>query len=58
VDGPQPRSAISHFRSVWHRGADGQWRVLFDGGTAPKEVSEAEAEAFPGARPTACPAAG
>lgn len=55
VDGPQPRYAISHFRSVWHRGTDGQWRVLFDDGTAPKEVGEAEALAFRAARPTGCP---
>lgn len=55
VDGPQPKYSISHFRSVWHRGDDGQWRVLFDDGTAPKAVTEAEAAAFRAARPTGCP---
>ncbi|HEY4555016.1 MAG TPA: DUF4440 domain-containing protein [Lysobacter sp.] len=54
--GPQPRYAMSQFRSVWHRGADGQWQVLFDDGTAPVEVGEAEALAFRAARPQGCPA--
>lgn len=57
VDGPQPKYAISHFRSVWHRGDDGQWTVLFDDGTAPKTATEAEAAAFRAARPTGCPRA-
>lgn len=57
VDGPQPKYAISHFRSVWHRGDDGEWRVLFDDGTAPKAVTEAEAHAFRAARPNGCPGA-
>lgn len=55
VDGPQPKFAISHFRSVWHRGRDGEWRVLFDDGTAPKEITEAEAHAFRASRPAGCP---
>lgn len=57
ADGPQPKYAISHFRSVWHRGGDGQWHVLFDDGTAPKAVTEAEAAAFRAARPAGCPGA-
>lgn len=57
VDGPQPKYAISQFRSVWHRGDDGRWRVLFDDGTAPREVTEAEANAFRAARPGGCPSA-
>jgi ketosteroid isomerase-like protein len=55
VPGPQPQYAISHFRSVWHRGDDGQWYVLFDDGTAPRAATEAEAAAFRAARPTGCP---
>lgn len=57
VEGPQPRYAISHYRSVWHRGGDGQWFVLFDDGTTPEAVTEAEAAAFRAARPNGCPRA-
>lgn len=53
----QPRFAMSQFRSVWQRGGDGQWRVLFDDGTTPAPVTDAQAQAFRAARPTACPAA-
>lgn len=53
-DAPQ-RYAIGAFHSVWHRGADGVWRVLFDDGVAPKPATEVEALAFRRDRPGACP---
>jgi hypothetical protein len=48
---------MSRFHSVWHKGDDGVWRVLFDDGTSPQPVTEAEAEAFKAARQTTCPRA-
>lgn len=51
------RYRIGDFHSVWHRGADGQWRVLFDDGSEPRPVSEAEAVAFREGRRTICPQA-
>lgn len=56
LDGGSPRLAIGAFQSVWRRGADGEWRVLFDAGTPPQAVDEAAAAAFRAARPAACPA--
>lgn len=49
--------ALGTFQSVWARGADGVWRVLFDDGTAPRAASAAEAAAFRAARPASCVAA-
>jgi ketosteroid isomerase-like protein len=49
--------SMSRFHSVWHKGDDGVWRVLFDDGTSPQPVTEAEAEGFKAARQTACPRA-
>ena len=58
---PDPKATqryrIGAFHSVWHRGADGVWRVLFDDGVDPRPVSEAEAVAFREGRRTACPQA-
>ena len=45
----------STFQSVWRRMPDGGWQVVFDGGTPPKDVDAAAAEAFRAARPAACP---
>ncbi|WP_255595103.1 DUF4440 domain-containing protein [Lysobacter sp. BMK333-48F3] len=53
--GAQPRYALGAFQSVWHRGADGVWRVLFDDGQAPRPATEAEAMAFHSGRREACP---
>ena len=55
TDGRAPRWARGTFQSVWRRAADGQWLVLFDGGTPPQPVDEAAAAAFRAARPSACP---
>jgi ketosteroid isomerase-like protein len=49
------RYRIGGFHSVWHRGADGVWRVLFDDGVEPRPVGEAEAVAFREGRRAACP---
>ena len=53
--GAKQRFRLGAFHSVWHRGADGVWRVLFDGGQAPVPATEAEAKAFQAARQASCP---
>jgi ketosteroid isomerase-like protein len=55
--GTKQRYSMSRFHSVWHKGDDGIWRVLFDDGTPPQPATEAEAEAFKAGRQTACPRA-
>ncbi|MDR0182786.1 YybH family protein [Lysobacter arvi] len=52
-----PRYRIGAFHSVWHRGPDGVWRVLFDDGVEPRPATEAEAQAFREGRQAACPRA-
>ncbi|HEY0505007.1 MAG TPA: DUF4440 domain-containing protein [Lysobacter sp.] len=51
------RYRIGAFHSVWHRGGDGAWRVLFDDGVEPRPASEAEVAAFRAGRQAACPQA-
>jgi ketosteroid isomerase-like protein len=51
----KPHYLLGQFRSVWHKDADGTWRVLFDDGQPPREATEAEAAAFRAARPARCP---
>jgi ketosteroid isomerase-like protein len=51
------RYRIGAFHSVWHRGADGVWRVLFDDGIDPRPATEAEAIAFRKGRQAVCPQA-
>ena len=46
--------SIGGFQSVWHKDADGTWRVLFDDGVQPKPATEAEVAAFRANR-KACP---
>jgi ketosteroid isomerase-like protein len=48
------RYSIGGFQSVWHKDADGTWRVLFDDGIEPKPASEADVAAFRAGR-KACP---
>jgi ketosteroid isomerase-like protein len=48
------RFSIGGFQSVWHKGADGTWRVLFDDGIEPKPATEADVAAFRAGR-KACP---
>lgn len=49
------RYTLSTFHSVWHRGADRVWRVLFDDGTEPKPATDADVAAFRAGRQVACP---
>src|SRR3569623_2606477 len=42
----KPRYTQGHFATVWHRGKDGIWRVLFDGGDEGAPSDQAGAEAF------------
>lgn len=49
------RYAIGAFHSVWHRDADGVWRVLFDDGVEAKPATESEAMAFRTQRRESCP---
>lgn len=53
-----PRYVLGHFATVWHRGKDGVWRVLFDGGDQGAPTDEAGVAAFHKARQAACPGAG
>jgi ketosteroid isomerase-like protein len=53
--GADPRYRIGAFHSVWHRGADQVWRVLFDDGIQPIPATEAQAEAFRARRQVSCP---
>jgi ketosteroid isomerase-like protein len=56
--GAKQRFHLGAFHSVWHRGQDGVWRVLFDGGQAPVPATKAEAAAFRAGRQVACPGQG
>ena len=53
--GAKQRFRLGAFHSVWHRGPDGIWRVLFDGGQEPVPATEAEAAAFKAGRQATCP---
>lgn len=50
---------LGRFGSVWQRGGDGAWRVVFDGGVQPPRPADATAvKAFESGRRDACPAEG
>lgn len=51
------RYSIGGFQSVWHKGSDGVWRVLFDDGVQPQAATEAQAEDFRKGRQATCPKA-
>jgi ketosteroid isomerase-like protein len=54
--GARQRYRLGTFHSVWHRGPDGTWRVMFDGGgQLPVAATEAEAAAFRAGRRPVCP---
>jgi ketosteroid isomerase-like protein len=44
------RYLLGAFHSVWHKDADGVWRVLFDDGVEPVPVGAAEVAAFEAGR--------
>ena len=50
-------SRIGRFGSVWHRGDDGVWRVLFDDGVSPQKADTAAIQRFHEGRREQCPAA-
>jgi ketosteroid isomerase-like protein len=52
----KPHYIAGHFATVWHRGKDGVWRVLFDGGDEGTATDDAGASAFRKARQARCPA--
>lgn len=49
-------TSLSRFGSVWQRGADGVWRVVFDDGSRPSPADAAAVKAFHEGRKTECPA--
>jgi len=49
------RFTTTRFSSVWMRGADGEWRVLFDGGTPPKPASADDVARLVASLPSECP---
>ena len=49
------RYTIGGFHSVWHRGTDGVWRVLFDDGIEQKPATQADIAAFHAGRQATCP---
>ena len=49
------RYMLGGFHSVWHRGDDGTWRVLFDDGIPSRPATAADVAAFHAARQEACP---
>jgi ketosteroid isomerase-like protein len=49
------RFLIGGFQSIWHRDADGTWRVLFDDGLDPRPASDADVAAFKAGRRETCP---
>ena len=56
VDPADPvQHRIGAFTSVWHRGSDGVWRVLFDDGIAPQPATPGQVAAFRAGRSEACP---
>jgi len=48
---------VGRFGSVWQRGEDGAWRVLFDDGIPPQKADADAVQRFHEGRRTACPAA-
>ena len=50
-----PHFRIGGFHSVWHKGADGNWRILFDDGIEPRPATEADVATFHAGRQPVCP---
>ena len=53
AQGPEYR--IGAFQSIWRRGDDGVWRVVFDDGIRPQPATAEDAEAFAKRRREDCP---
>jgi ketosteroid isomerase-like protein len=54
--GAKQHYPIGAVHTVWHRGEDGTWRVMFDGGGRPPvAATDAEAAAFKAGRQAVCP---
>ena len=51
----EPDFRIGGFHSVWQRGNDNVWRVVFDEGIEPRAAGEADIEAFRSGRREKCP---
>ncbi|MBP6749294.1 MAG: DUF4440 domain-containing protein [Xanthomonadaceae bacterium] len=49
------RYSIGAFHSVWHRGDDGVWRVLFDDGADSQAADAEQVRAFRAGRRDTCP---
>lgn len=49
------RYSIGAFHSVWHRGEDGVWRVLFDDGADSQSADAEQVRAFRSGRRETCP---
>lgn len=52
---PDEAYRLGRFRSVWRRGDDGTWRVLFDDGDEARSATADEARAFRAGRRDSCP---
>jgi ketosteroid isomerase-like protein len=57
TDPGTPRAAyrLGRFRSIWRRGEDGTWRVLFDDGDEARPATPEEVRAFRAGRRDTCP---
>ncbi|HJR72863.1 MAG TPA: DUF4440 domain-containing protein [Luteimonas sp.] len=55
VPDAKQRYSIGGFQSIWHKDADGVWRVLFDDGVQPVPASDAQVEGFRKGRLEVCP---
>ncbi|MFC5594570.1 YybH family protein [Lysobacter niastensis] len=58
-ENPDPQASqryrLGAFHSVWRRGDDGVWRVMFDDGVEPRPATEEQVAAFHAGRKTRCP---
>lgn len=53
---PEAKYSLGSYRSVWHRDADGVWRVLFDDGSDSAPATPEQVQAFRAGRREDCPA--
>lgn len=56
--GAGPRYTIGTFGTVWRRGSNGVWHVVFDSGDAGRPASAADVATFQAGRQTRCPKPG